>query len=138
MSFLFNWLGFLVCICLTNTLAGRYGALAGFGLSMVKWVAIVKVSHSAVTNIQSFNPVFFPQLNFIWKTSLKTKILLITKFHFSITLKNAVTGIHNLLIKGFAYEKKYFCKTLLKTKILTSHWSEMIGVSNFASHLCHG
>ena len=44
MSFLFNWLGFLMSLCITNTIAGRCGALAGLGLSMVKWVAIVKHS----------------------------------------------------------------------------------------------
>lgn len=44
MSFLFNWLGFLMSLCITNTVAGRCGALAGLGLSMVKWVAIVKHS----------------------------------------------------------------------------------------------
>ncbi|GAB1598627.1 NEDD4 family-interacting protein 1-like [Argonauta hians] len=43
-SFLFNWLGFLMSLCITNTVAGRCGALAGLGLSMVKWVAIVKHS----------------------------------------------------------------------------------------------
>jgi hypothetical protein len=41
-SFLFNWIGLLASLCLTQTIAGRMGALSGFGLSMVKWVAIVK------------------------------------------------------------------------------------------------
>ncbi|XP_025085094.1 NEDD4 family-interacting protein 1-like isoform X2 [Pomacea canaliculata] len=41
-SFLFNWLGFLLSLCLSNTVAGRCGALSGLGLSIVKWVAIVK------------------------------------------------------------------------------------------------
>ena len=44
-SFLFNWVGLLVSLCITNTVAGRFGALAGFGLSLVKWVAIIKVSY---------------------------------------------------------------------------------------------
>lgn len=41
-SFLFNWLGFLISLCITNTVAGRCGALSGLGLSMVKWVVIMK------------------------------------------------------------------------------------------------
>ncbi|XP_031575156.1 NEDD4 family-interacting protein 1-like [Actinia tenebrosa] len=42
MAFLFNWLGFFAAYCLTRTVASRYGAIAGFGLSMVKWVWIFK------------------------------------------------------------------------------------------------
>ncbi|KAK3696735.1 hypothetical protein QZH41_013085 [Actinostola sp. cb2023] len=42
MAFLFNWLGFFAAYCLTKTVASRYGAIAGFGLSMVKWVLIFK------------------------------------------------------------------------------------------------
>ncbi|XP_046359710.1 NEDD4 family-interacting protein 1-like [Haliotis cracherodii] len=41
-AFLFNWIGFLLSLCISNTVAGRCGALAGLGLSIVKWVAIVK------------------------------------------------------------------------------------------------
>jgi len=41
-AFLFNWIGLLVSVCVTHTVAGRFGAISGFGLSMVKWVAIVK------------------------------------------------------------------------------------------------
>jgi len=41
-SFLFNWLGLLIAFCVLHTCAGRFGALAGFGLSIVKWVLIVK------------------------------------------------------------------------------------------------
>jgi hypothetical protein len=43
-SFLFNWFGLLLSLCLLHTVAGRYGALAGFGLSIVKWILIVKSS----------------------------------------------------------------------------------------------
>lgn len=42
MSFLFNWVGFLFSLCISQTVAGRCGALSGLGLSIVKWVAIVK------------------------------------------------------------------------------------------------
>ena len=43
-SFVFNWLGFFAAYCMTKTVAGRYGAISGFGLSVVKWVLILKVS----------------------------------------------------------------------------------------------
>lgn len=41
-SFLFNWLGFLISVCLSNSMAGQCGAISGLGLSIIKWVAIVK------------------------------------------------------------------------------------------------
>lgn len=41
-AFLFNWLGLLLAFCLMHNCAGRFGALSGFGLSIVKWVAIAK------------------------------------------------------------------------------------------------
>ncbi|KAL4608896.1 NEDD4 family-interacting protein 2-like [Arapaima gigas] len=44
MSFLFNWIGFCLSFCLTNTIAGRYGAICGFGLSLIKWILIVRFS----------------------------------------------------------------------------------------------
>lgn len=43
-AFVFNWLGFFAAYCMTKTVAGRYGAISGFGLSVVKWVLILKVS----------------------------------------------------------------------------------------------
>lgn len=43
-SFIFNWVGFIFAYCVTNTIAGRYGALSGFGLSLIKWVFIIKVN----------------------------------------------------------------------------------------------
>lgn len=46
-SFLFNWIGFLLSLCITSTISGRCGALSGLGLSVVKWVAIVKHSNWA-------------------------------------------------------------------------------------------
>ncbi|KPP69413.1 hypothetical protein Z043_111834, partial [Scleropages formosus] len=42
MAFLFNWIGFCLSFCLTNTIAGRYGAICGFGLSLIKWILIVR------------------------------------------------------------------------------------------------
>ncbi|XP_008574308.1 PREDICTED: NEDD4 family-interacting protein 2 [Galeopterus variegatus] len=44
MAFIFNWLGFCLSICITNTIAGRSGAICGFGLSLIKWILIVRFS----------------------------------------------------------------------------------------------
>ncbi|KAM3612332.1 uncharacterized protein V6R79_007017 [Siganus canaliculatus] len=44
MAFLFNWIGFFLSFCLTTSAAGRYGAISGFGLSLIKWVLIVRAS----------------------------------------------------------------------------------------------
>ncbi|XP_033222061.1 NEDD4 family-interacting protein 1-like [Belonocnema kinseyi] len=43
-AFLFNWIGFLLLMCFCHTVASRYGALSGFGLSLTKWTLIVKHS----------------------------------------------------------------------------------------------
>ena len=43
-AFIFNWIGFLMLTCFCHTIAGRYGALSGFGLSLAKWTLIVKHS----------------------------------------------------------------------------------------------
>merc|ERR1711963_220838 len=43
-AFLFNWVGFLLLMCFCHTIAARYGALSGFGLSLAKWTLIVKNS----------------------------------------------------------------------------------------------
>ncbi|XP_038062970.1 NEDD4 family-interacting protein 1-like [Patiria miniata] len=43
-AFLFNWIGFLFAYCLSASVAGRYGALSGFGASMVKWTLIAMYS----------------------------------------------------------------------------------------------
>ena len=42
-AFFFNWVGFFASICLIPNAAGKYGALSGFGLSMAKWVTIIRV-----------------------------------------------------------------------------------------------
>ncbi|CAG2058068.1 unnamed protein product [Timema podura] len=44
LAFLFNWIGFLLLMCFCHTVAARYGALSGFGLSLAKWTLIVKHS----------------------------------------------------------------------------------------------
>uniref|UniRef100_T1JNH8 Nedd4 family interacting protein 1 n=1 Tax=Strigamia maritima TaxID=126957 RepID=T1JNH8_STRMM len=48
-AFLFNWIGFLLLMCFCQTIAGRYGALAGFGLSLAKWTLIVKHSTDLIS-----------------------------------------------------------------------------------------
>merc|ERR1711892_195360 len=47
-AFLFNWVGFLLLMCFCHTIAARYGALAGFGLSLSKWTLIVQRSTDLV------------------------------------------------------------------------------------------
>ncbi|XP_070553028.1 NEDD4 family-interacting protein 1-like [Ptychodera flava] len=47
-AFIFNWIGLLFSFCMTTTVAGRYGAISGFGLSIVKWVVIMM--HTASLN----------------------------------------------------------------------------------------
>ncbi|XP_014664601.1 PREDICTED: NEDD4 family-interacting protein 1-like [Priapulus caudatus] len=49
LAFLFNWIGLLFSLCISQTIAGRYGALAGFGLSLIKWTLIVKHSTDLVS-----------------------------------------------------------------------------------------
>lgn len=44
MAFIFNWIGFLLLMCFCQTIASRYGALSGFGLSLAKWTFIVQHS----------------------------------------------------------------------------------------------
>lgn len=45
-ALLFNWIGlFAALCCLTVTIAGRAGAVSGFGLSVVKWSFLVMVSY---------------------------------------------------------------------------------------------
>lgn len=43
-AFFFNWVGFVVLVCFCHSVAGRSGALAGFGLSLSKWAVIVRHS----------------------------------------------------------------------------------------------
>lgn len=53
-AFLFNWIGFLLLMCFCHTIAGRYGALAGFGLSLAKWTLIVKHSTDLISSDNSW------------------------------------------------------------------------------------
>ncbi|KAF5904897.1 glucosamine-6-phosphate isomerase 1, partial [Clarias magur] len=58
MAFLFNWIGFFLSFCLTTSAAGRYGAVSGFGLSLVKWVLIVRFS--------TYFPGYFDGQYWLW------------------------------------------------------------------------
>jgi len=57
-AFLFNWIGFLLLMCFCHTIAARYGALAGFGLSLTKWTLIIKKSSDFAVNA-AFSDVDF-------------------------------------------------------------------------------
>jgi hypothetical protein len=41
-AFFFNWLGFLAVVCLIPTIAARFGAMSGFGLSVAKWIIVMR------------------------------------------------------------------------------------------------
>lgn len=53
-AFLFNWIGFLMLTCFCHTIAARYGALSGFGLSLAKWTLIVKHSTDLASHANSW------------------------------------------------------------------------------------
>lgn len=53
-AFLFNWIGFLLLMCFCHTIASRYGALSGFGLSLAKWTLIVKHSTELASHDNSW------------------------------------------------------------------------------------
>jgi len=50
-AFFFNWVGFFASICLLPNAAGKYGALSGLGLSIAKWVTMIKVNAVNALNI---------------------------------------------------------------------------------------
>ncbi|KAJ8282175.1 hypothetical protein COCON_G00046940 [Conger conger] len=75
MAFLFNWIGFCLSFCLTNTIAGRYGAICGFGLSLIKWILIVRFS-------DYFNGYFNGQY-WLWWIFLILGLLLFFREHVS-------------------------------------------------------
>ncbi|XP_030602814.1 NEDD4 family-interacting protein 1-like isoform X2 [Archocentrus centrarchus] len=68
MAFLFNWIGFFLSFCLTTSAAGRYGAISGFGLSLIKWILIVKFS--------TYFPVYFEGQQWLWWVFLILGLLL--------------------------------------------------------------
>uniref|UniRef100_A0A8C1FHX4 Nedd4 family interacting protein 1, like n=1 Tax=Cyprinus carpio carpio TaxID=630221 RepID=A0A8C1FHX4_CYPCA len=68
MAFLFNWIGFFLSFCLTTSAAGRYGAISGFGLSLIKWILIVRFS--------AYFPGYFDGQYWLWWVFLVLGILL--------------------------------------------------------------
>ncbi|XP_014300567.1 NEDD4 family-interacting protein 1 [Microplitis demolitor] len=54
LALFFNWIGFLLSMCFCHTIAARYGALAGFGLSLTKWTLIVKHSTDLASRANSW------------------------------------------------------------------------------------
>lgn len=41
-AFVLNWIGLLIVMGYCNTIASKYGAISGFGLSLSKWIIILK------------------------------------------------------------------------------------------------
>nr|XP_004611287.1 unnamed protein product [Sorex araneus] len=68
MAFLFNWIGFFLSFCLTASAAGRYGAISGFGLSLIKWILIVRFS--------TYFPGYFDGQYWLWWVFLVLGFLL--------------------------------------------------------------
>ncbi|KAB5565450.1 hypothetical protein PHYPO_G00241710 [Pangasianodon hypophthalmus] len=77
MAFLFNWIGFFLSFCLTTSAAGRYGAVSGFGLSLVKWVLIVRFS--------TYFPGYFDGQYWLWWVFLVVGFLLFIRESFLST-----------------------------------------------------
>lgn len=57
-AFFFNWVGFFASICLLPNAAGKYGALSGLGLSIAKWVTMIKYQ-SWMTQMNDFQQKLF-------------------------------------------------------------------------------
>ncbi|TNN47276.1 NEDD4 family-interacting protein 1-like [Liparis tanakae] len=68
MAFLFNWIGFFMSFCVTTSAAGRYGAISGFGLSLIKWIFIVRFS--------TYFPGYFDGQYWLWWVFLVLGFLL--------------------------------------------------------------
>ncbi|KAJ3588038.1 hypothetical protein NHX12_011632 [Muraenolepis orangiensis] len=71
MAFLFNWIGFFLSFCLTTSAAGRYGAISGFGLSLIKWVLIVRFS--------TYFPGYFNEQYWLWWVFLALGFMLFVR-----------------------------------------------------------
>ncbi|XP_065058896.1 NEDD4 family-interacting protein 1-like isoform X2 [Rhopilema esculentum] len=54
LSFILNWIGFLVGYCLGNTYAAKYGSTAGFGLSLIKWAFLIKHADCCIDVLSAF------------------------------------------------------------------------------------
>ncbi|GLD58507.1 NEDD4 family-interacting protein 2 [Lates japonicus] len=87
MAFLFNWIGFCLSFCLTNTIAGRYGAICGFGLSLIKWILIVRFS--------DYFTGYFNGQYWLWWIFLLLGLLLFFREHAS---SSSIKGFHTITI----------------------------------------
>ncbi|CAF0809507.1 unnamed protein product [Adineta steineri] len=74
-AFFFNWLGFLAVVCLIPTIAARFGAMSGFGLSVAKWITVMRYHefnnnpYMGTNNVSATyhrTPVHDPAQNFVF------------------------------------------------------------------------
>ncbi len=68
-AFFFNWLGFLAVVCLIPTIAARFGAMSGFGLSVAKWITVMRYhefNNSSFINDNMSSTVHDPAQNFVF------------------------------------------------------------------------
>uniref|UniRef100_A0A8C7DVA9 Nedd4 family interacting protein 1 n=1 Tax=Oncorhynchus kisutch TaxID=8019 RepID=A0A8C7DVA9_ONCKI len=77
MAFLFNWIGFFLSFCLTTSAAGRYGAISGFGLSLIKWVLIVRVRSTHI--FSTYFPGYFDGQYWLWWVFLALGFMLFVR-----------------------------------------------------------
>ncbi|CAF0730103.1 unnamed protein product [Didymodactylos carnosus] len=81
-SFFFNWVGFLAVVCLIPTISARFGAMSGFGLSMAKWITVMRY-HDFKNGVRD------PAQNFVFAIVLFTGFFLFVRGLISyITVKN--------------------------------------------------
>ncbi|KAK2526965.1 Ndfip2 [Columba guinea] len=76
MAFIFNWIGFCLSFCITNTIAGRYGAICGFGLSLIKWILIVRLSLLYEFQFSDYFTGYFNGQYWLWWIFLVLGLLL--------------------------------------------------------------
>ncbi|CAF0972328.1 unnamed protein product [Rotaria sp. Silwood1] len=74
-AFFFNWLGFLAVVCLIPTIAARFGAMSGFGLSVAKWITVMRyhefnntsfMNHNMPSTLSHRTSVYDPAQNFLF------------------------------------------------------------------------
>ncbi|CAF1071047.1 unnamed protein product [Rotaria sordida] len=97
-AFFFNWLGFLAVVCLIPTIAARFGAMSGFGLSVAKWITVMRyhefnntsfVDDNLSTTISHRTSVYDPAQNFLFAIVLFAGFFLFIRGLLSyITIKN--------------------------------------------------
>ncbi len=94
-AFFFNWLGFLAVVCLIPTIAARFGAMSGFGLSVVKWITVMRYrdfnNSSFFNDHMSSSTVHDPAQNFVFAIILFAGFFLFIRGLISyIAVKNRV------------------------------------------------